>query len=61
MAEPEIDMHYADIAFLEVDGSTATKVKAAVWAWVHLTTLEMSLNQVRAWLVSQGFQVVDRG
>jgi hypothetical protein len=62
MSEPYVDTFYADIAFLEVDGPTATKVKAAIWAWSHLSTAAnpMSLNQVREWLVRQGFEVVKR-
>jgi hypothetical protein len=63
VSEPEIDMFYADLAFLETAGSTATKVKAAIWAWSHLSTAAnpMSLNGMREWLVRQGFEVVPRG
>jgi hypothetical protein len=62
VSEPEIDMFYADVAFLETDGTTATKVKAAVWAWDRLHTDDpMSLYDVRAFLVASGFQVVTRG
>lgn len=62
MAEPEVDTFYADIAFLEVSGSQATKVKAAIWAWAHLSTAAnpMSLTAVREWLVRAGFEVVPR-
>jgi hypothetical protein len=61
VSQPEIDTWFADIAFLEVQGSTATKVKAALWAWIELRDKQMSLNQIRAWLVEEGFEVVDRG
>lgn len=63
MPEPEIDTFYADIAFLETKGSQATKVKAAIWAWSHLSTAAnpMSLNSLREWLVRQGFEVIPRG
>ena len=60
MSEPQIDTWFADIAFLEVQGSQATKVKAALWAWIELRDKQMSLNQIRAWLVEEGFEVVPR-
>jgi hypothetical protein len=63
VAEPEIDMFYPDIAFLETDGTTATKVKAAVWAYLTLNGAENghSLYDIRAALVGAGFEVVPRG
>lgn len=60
MPEPQIDTWFADIAFLEVQGSDATKVKAALWAWIELRDKQMSLNQIRAWLVEEGFEVIPR-
>jgi len=60
VSEPQIDTWFADIAFLEVQGSQATKVKAALWAWIELRDKQMSLNQIRAWLVEEGFEVVPR-
>jgi hypothetical protein len=63
VSEPYVDTFYADIAFLETAGSQATKVKAAIWAHGHLSTAAnpMSLYDIRAWLITQGFEVVPRG
>lgn len=62
MAEPQIDTFYADLAFLETEGTIATKVKAAVWAYTHLSNADpMSLINIREWLVREGFTVVRRG
>jgi len=63
VSEPEIDMFYADVAFLETAGTNATKVKAALWAYLHLRDngiAYLSLYDIRAWLVGQGFEVVPR-
>lgn len=60
VSEPEIDTLFADVAFLETAGSAATKVKAAIWAWSQLHE-PMSLYDIRAFLVTSGFEVVTRG
>ena len=62
MSEPEIDMFYADVAFLETAGTNATKVKAALWAYLHLRDngiAYLSLYDIRAWLVGQGFDLFE--
>ena len=61
--QPDIDTFFADTAFLEVQGSTATKVKAAIWAWMNLDATDgtYSLNQIRQFLQASGFEVVNRG
>lgn len=60
--QPKIDTFYADMAFLETKGSTKTRVRAAIWAYVNLTDSGgCTLNEIRDFLIAAGFEVVPRG
>ena len=59
--QPEVDMFYADMAFLETKGSTKTKVRAAIWAYLNLTDSGgCTLNEIRDSLTGAGFEVIPR-